>query len=139
MEKIKNVKSIQIKGELEGRGIVNFDSKEQRYAISAFNLTKEMGAEMLHDNIKLGKKSFKYEGKKTITINKEGDTKEIDSYSYKNLISSACLRHATYQNDVEMVNSAIMQSPVLLSTYETSFVGLTRGYMFLIFSILFII
>lgn len=130
MDKIKNVKSIQIKGELEGRGIVNFDSKEQRYAISAFNLTKEMGAEMLHDNIKLGKKSFKYEGKKTITINKEGDTKEIDSYSYKNLISSACLRHATYQNDVEMVNSAIMQSPVLLSTYETSFVGLTRGYMF---------
>ena len=70
MEKNKNVKSIQIKGELEGRGIVNFDSKEQRYAISAFNLTKEMGAEMLHDNIKLGKKSFKYEGKKTITINK---------------------------------------------------------------------
>ena len=130
MEKIKNVKSIQIKGELEGRGIVNFDSKEQRYAISAFNLMKEMGAEMLHDNIKLGKKSFKYEGKKTITINKEGDTKEIDSYSYKNLISSACLRHATYQNDVEMVNSSIMLNEIILSNYVTSFVGLTRGYLF---------
>ena len=130
MEKIKNIKSIQIKGELEGRGIVNFDSNEQRYAISAFNLMKEMGVKELHENVKLGKKSFKYEGKKTITINKEGDTKEIDSYSYKNIISSACLRHATYQNDVEMVNSAVMQSDTLLSTYETSFVGLTRGYLF---------
>lgn len=130
MEKVKNVKSIQIKGELEGRGIVNFDSKEQRYSISAFNLLKEMGVEKLNENVKLGKKAFKYEGKKTIIINKDGDTKDIDSYSYKNLISSACLRHAVYQNDVEMVNSSIMLNEIILSNYVTSFVGLTRGYLF---------
>ena len=138
MEKVKNVKSIQIKGELEGRGIVNFDSSDQKYSISAFGLLKEMGVEgKLENNIKLGKKAFKYEGKKTIFVEKKDEynktikeESEIDSYSYKNLISSACLRHATYQNDVEMVNSSIMLSEVLLSTYVTSFVGLTRGYLF---------
>ena len=138
MEKVKNVKSIQIKGELEGRGIVNFDSSDQKFAISAFNLSKEMGVKgKLENNIKLGKKAFKYEGKKTIFVEKTDEynktikeESEIDTYSYKNLISSACLRHTTYQNDVEMVNSSIMLSEVLLSNYVTSFVGLTRGYLF---------
>lgn len=135
MEKIKNVKSIQIKGELEGRGIVNFDSDKQLNIIKFSNLMEDMGIKNDDDyakigkNIKLGKKSFKYEGKKTIA-NKDGDKTDINIYSYKNLISSACLRHATYQNDVEMVNSSIMLNEIILSNYVTSFVGLTRGYLF---------
>jgi hypothetical protein len=123
----KNVKSIIISGSIEGNGIVNFDSNDQKFAIIDMKLKDGMGISgKINDNVKFGKKSFYKEDEKFDENGKSLGSK----YYYKNIISGDCLRHAVYQNDVDMVNSSIIYNPMILSMYETSFVGLTRGYMF---------
>lgn len=101
------MRKIIFKIELSGKGIVNYDDAKQRfYLMKHFDEYKG-----LQDNTKLCKKSFTENG-------------------YKVKISSDCLRKGIFQNDIECVNSSIMANDIILNTYVSSFVGLTRGYMF---------
>lgn len=111
------IKNILIKGELEGRGIVNFDSKEQRFTLSKHGIFTG-----LNENVKLGKKVFTKTGKF-----KEDGT---EIYDYKVKISADCLRHSIFEHDVDVVNGVLIQNPFILGTYMLSQVGLMRGYMF---------
>ena len=111
------IKNILIKGELTGRGIVNFDSKEQRFTLAKHGIFTG-----LNENVKLGKKVFTKTGKF------KDDGNEI--YDYKVKISGNCLRHSIFEHDVDVVNSALIQNPFILGTYMLSPVGLMRGYMF---------
>ena len=110
------LKNILIKGELSGRGIVNFDSNEQRYTLSKYGI-----ANGLEKNVKLGKKVYE----------KTGRTKDgTDICDYKIKISADCLRHAIFEHDVDVINTAILQNPLITSMYMFSPVGIMRGYMF---------
>ena len=111
------IKNILIKGELTGRGIVNFDSKEQRYTLAKHGIFTG-----LNENVKLGKKAFVKTG------NFKDDGNEI--YDYKIKISADCLRHSIFEHDVDVVNGVLIQDPFILGTYMLSPVGLMRGYMF---------
>ena len=112
------IKSILIKGELSGRGIVNFDSKEQRWILMKHGIANGK----LEENIKLGKKVFA----------KTGKTKEdgTEIYDYKIKISAECLRKAIFDKDMDVVNGVLIQDPFILATYMLSPVGVMRGYMF---------
>lgn len=111
------IKNILIKGEIAGRGVVNFDSTEQRFILGKHGIFTG-----LNDNVKLGKKVF----------TKTGKTKEdgTEIYDYKLKISGDCLRNAIFSKDVDVVNGVLIQNPFVLNTYMLSPVGLMRGYMF---------
>lgn len=111
------IKSILIKCELTGRGIVNFDSKEQRFTLAKHGIFTG-----LNENVKLGKKAFTKTGK----FKEDGN----EIYDYKVKISADCLRHSIFEHDVDVVNGVLIQDPFILGTYMLSPVGLMRGYMF---------
>ena len=111
------LKEIFIKGELSGRGIVNFDSNEQRFTLSTHGIRTG-----LEKNVKLGKKSFQ----KTGRIKEDG----TEIFDYKTKISSDCMRHSIFEHDVDVVNSAILQNPLISMMYMLSPVAVMRGYMF---------
>ena len=116
MEKIK---TILIKGELKGRGIVNFDDKAQRWILSKHGIVNGK----LEENVKLGKKVFYKTGKF-----KEDGT---EIYDYKIKISGDCLRKNIFDNDMEVTSSYLIQDPFILGTYMLSPVGVMRGYGFI--------
>lgn len=111
------IKNILIKGELEGRGIVNFDSAGQRYLLATHGI-----ATGLKENVKLGKKAFIKTGK----VSENGN----EIYDYKSKISADCIRHAIFEHDVDVVNGVVSQCPSIFATYLLSPVGVMRGYMF---------
>lgn len=111
------IKTILIKCDLAGRGIVNFDSKEQRFTLSKHGIFTG-----LNENVKLGKKAFT----KTGVVNENGN----EIYDYKVKISADCLRNAIFGKDVEVVNGYFEADPFILATYILSPTGLARGYMF---------
>lgn len=114
------IKNILIKGELSGRGIVNFDSKEQ-----SKTLTRHGIFPFMKDNVKLAKKAFLKTGKF-----KEDENGKTEIYDYKIKISSETLRRAIFGQDVEYANGYITQNPFILATYLLSHVGFMRGFMF---------
>jgi len=113
------IKNILIKGELTGRGIVNFDSKEQRWVLMKHGISNGK----LEENVKLGKKVFTKTGKF------KDDGTEI--YDYKVKISGDCLRKSIFDKDMEFASGYIVQDPFILANYMLSPVGLMRGYGFI--------
>lgn len=106
----KKVIGINFKMEMSGRGIVNYDSSDQKYLLFKRNELSSNGTGS-DKNFKLSKKVFTENG-------------------YKVKISQECLRHSIYQNEVDNFTTSIMYSPNILSNYIGSKAILTRGYMF---------
>lgn len=113
------IKNILIKGEISGRGIVNFDSKEQRWVLMKHGISNGK----LEENVKLGKKAFTKTGKF------KDDGTEI--YDYKVKISGDCLRKNIFDKDMEFSSGYLIQDPFILATYMLSPVGIMRGYGFI--------
>ena len=106
------IKEIFFKGEISGRGIVNFDDASSQ----RFTLMKHCGTGMLNENVKLGKKSF-------YKIDEE-------KWGYKSKISADCLRHAIFEHDVDVANGMFVENDLVLANYVLSPVGVVRGYMY---------
>lgn len=114
MSKIKNV---IFEFELEGVGVVNYDSNDQKYI---WNRESKNGNKnhlvSIHNNVNYSKKH--------IYRNENG---ELD---YKIKISSDCLRNSIFRNDAITTNPSISHHPFLLNSFIGSIQGLIRGYMF---------
>jgi len=105
-------KTILFKLELEGRGIVNMDSNDQKYLASKTHLKSGSG----HNNVSYAKKDF-YED-------------EDGKLKYRIKISRDTLMHDMYKNEIISQNPSILHHDALLYSYIGSPVSIVRGYMF---------
>lgn len=114
MKRLENVKNILIRMDLEGRGIVNRDSADQKY----FHMVKKTPLRPLPksgENLSYAKKNF-YE-----TL--EGET------TWKIKISSDCLSHSIFGTEAVPYSSKVTLDPVLLYSYYFSAPLLVKGWM----------
>jgi hypothetical protein len=111
------LKEILFRMKIKGQGIVNYDSDEQRYAISKTNLLRGMfhdenGKLVSNENIQLAKKVL------------------YDDGTYKIKISSDCLRSEIFGKDIDVITPSIIACDNIFCSYLLSPVGIVRGYMF---------
>jgi hypothetical protein len=109
---MKKVKNIFFRANLEGSGIVNFDSPEQRFMYNGTNLTN---MRTIHENTSYAKKRFYKDG---------------DKLTYKLSISSDCLRHNIFERDIPIQSPNIINNEALLYSFIASPAALLRGYLF---------
>ena len=113
------MKQVFFKLKLSGNGCVNFDdSLKQAYLLKELGIIKGE----FNKNIKLAKKVISDTGKK--------DEKGNPIYDYKVKISADCLRHHTFEHEVDVVTPAVQMLDTMYCNYLLSNVGITRGYMF---------
>jgi hypothetical protein len=112
------VKSVWFKGSLKGRGVVNYDGKDARWALQKY--IGRMEKALSFDNVKVAKHS----------IRKIGEEDGKPKYEVRLKISSACIRHAIFEADQPFHNPLIVHAPKPLIRLISSVVGLLRGYMF---------
>jgi hypothetical protein len=112
---MEKVKSILFKVQLKGRGVVNYDSNDQRFIWN--KNTAGNGQEKCdHDNVSFAKKRW-YK-------NDDG------SFEKKLIISSNCLRHYLFENDTMFQSPNVLNNEALLYTMIANPGVITRGYMF---------
>lgn len=109
---MKKVKNILFRMDLKGNGIVNYDNSDQKWMFKDTNL-KHMSDR--HDNTSFSKKKFYKDGEKL---------------SYKVSISSDCLRHDIFKDDVLIQSPNIINNEYLLYSFIASPTSLLRGYLF---------
>jgi hypothetical protein len=113
-----SVKSILFKLTIKGTGGVNFDSGDQKYL---YNRMKTQSSR--NDNNMYHKGNY-YE----ITKSKDG----VDEIAVikRQKISSNCLRHYIYKNDIPIQSVNNNKVDNIRYDFSASFAGLTRGYLF---------
>lgn len=117
---MKKVKNIFLRVTLNGQGIVNYDSNDQKNLFLNTNLENKM--------VKFDK--FK-KPLSNITYAKKVLTKTNNELSYKIKISSNSLRHAIFIEDAPYQSPNIISNDAVLISYLASPVALLRGYTFL--------
>jgi len=111
---MKKAKSILFEVEIEGQGIVNYDSVNQKKLLAKTRLGSSI--EYRFNNTTFAKKNL-YEGE-------EG---KID---YKIKISSDCLRNGLFSKDMVAQSPNLIHHKTFLMTFLGSPVSILRGYMF---------
>ena len=111
-------KEILFKIKMNGRGIVNYDSQDQKFFLMK---RCEYPVSLKNDNLKLGKKSFHQ------YADENGEVK----CTFNAKISSNCLRHSIFEKDAWIFNPKVTIDENILSYFISSFVGITRGYALL--------
>lgn len=108
----KKVIGVNFRVSMVGRGVVNYDSAEQRFALKKFYGDVLNGtAGKSETNYKFAKKAF-----------------YADEFKIK--ISSDCIRRAVFEEDIDCFSSSIMYAEPILANYIASKAAITRGYMF---------
>ena len=114
---MSKVKHINFKVEFEGHGIVNYDSKEQKYL---WNRESKEGNKnkftSVDNNNMYAKKHYYRDGNGVL--------------QYKIKVSSDALRNAIFRGDAIATNPSISHHKTLLNSFIGSPLGLVRGYMF---------
>jgi hypothetical protein len=110
MEKVKN---ILFRVNLKGNGIVNFDDSSQKFMYNGTNLNS---MKTMYDNTSYAKKRF---------------YKDVDgNLTYKICISSDCLRHDIFKEDILNQSPNIINNEAVLYSFIASPANLLRGYLF---------
>ena len=119
---MKKVRAIQFRMLLDGQGIVNYDSKEQKWA----HIHNETGLEGdyngRNENVNFAKKNFYKTGVRTAA------GKEVLDTRIK--ISSDCLKKNLFNEDIIATSPNLMHHDSILYNYLASPVALLRGWMF---------
>lgn len=115
MKIFTNVKGIELELFFKGDGCVNYDSSDQKFTLSKLGL--QCG---LHDNVKLAKKEFK----QIVNVDNEVET----VFKYK--VSSECIKHECFKDEIEFENSKIAYLPHILLPCIASPALILRGYMY---------
>lgn len=113
---MKKIRQILFKLELEGNGIVNNDSIEQKWVFNNEDSPKTNHLKTPHKNVSYAKKDFYYD--------------EDNNLWYEIKISSDALRNNIFRHDLVAQTSSIQHHPSLLYSYIASPLGMIRGYMF---------
>ena len=111
------VKHVNFKVELEGNGIVNYDSGDQKYL---WNRESKEG----------NKNKFTSADNNNMYAKKHYFRREDGVLDYKIKISSDALRNAIFKSDAIATNPSISHHKSLLNSFIGSTMGLVRGYMF---------
>ena len=111
------VKSILIRGTIEGQGIVNFDSNDQKWL---WNRQKSV-EKCHHNNVNFGKGRY-YE--------EEIECDGIVPLKKVAIISPDCIRHTMYEDNMFIHLPNIMHDDALLLRAVASPAFLERGYLF---------
>lgn len=111
------IKHLNFELNLEGNGIVNFDSKDQKYL---WNRESKEGNKNVFSSVD----NNNMYAKKVFFRDEEG------KLGYKIKISSDAIRNAIFKSDAIATNPSIMHHKSLLNSFIGSTMGLTRGYMF---------
>ena len=111
---MKKVKNILFKLKMNGEGIVNYDSADQKNQFYGTNLKGKMDATNVNKNVSYAKKNF------------YGDD---DNLSYKIKISSNCLRHGIFEGDVKIQSPNIIHHEFVLHSFIASPASILRGYI----------
>lgn len=106
------MKSILLKVNLKGKGVVNFDSGDQKWLFHKTNLNHLFTS---NNNVKYAKKN----------LYKDAD----GNLYYKLKISSNCLKHGIFKDDVFAQSSNIMYYDSVLYPFIASPMAVLRGYM----------
>lgn len=114
---MKKAKSILFRAKLKGYGIVNYDGSEQKSIWNA-NSNGTNRKFCKHDNTIFAKKQW--------MLNDDGTT------DYKISISTDCLKHEIFKDEMEFQSPNIMHHKSLLLNALASPVALLRGYMYVI-------
>ncbi len=109
---MKNVKNILFKMEMNGHGVVNYDSNDQKYVLKDTHLRNVGG----HSNVSYAKKNLYKDDEGKIT--------------YKLKISSDALKNNMFRHDVIAQTPNIAHHDALLYSYIASPLSLVRGYLF---------
>jgi hypothetical protein len=111
------VKHVNFSLKLEGNGISNYDSGDQKYL---WNRESKSGF----------KNKFTSADNNNMYAKKHYFRNENGELEYKIKISSDCLRNAIFSGDAIATNPSISHHSVLLNSFIGSTLGLVRGYMF---------
>jgi len=111
---MKKVKNVMFRITIKGNGIVNYDSGEQKNVWKEFKNKKEFDKK--NDNYIFAKKNY--------YSSSDGELE------YKTKISSDCLRHNIFIDDIPFQSPNIASVPELLLQFIASPAALTRGYFF---------
>jgi hypothetical protein len=109
---MRKAKNILFRMKLKGNGIVNFDSSDQKFMYNGTNLNN---MKTMHDNTSYAKKKFYRDGEKTL---------------YKISISSDCIRHDVFKEDVLFQSPNVINNEHLLYSFIASPASIIRGYLF---------
>ena len=109
---MKNVKRIEFRLVIEGNGIVNFDSGDQKFIFNGTNLNK---LKSRNDNVNYAKKNFYTDDKGELT--------------YKIKISSNSLRHQIFKDTIFAQTPNVRHDDIIFISYLANQAGLLRGYM----------
>jgi hypothetical protein len=108
--KKRNVKSILLRWKLKGRGVVNFDSSDQRFVLGSTDLGY---MKTRHDNTNYAKKRLYKNG---------------DKWGYKLTTSSDFLLHNIF-SDIPFQSPNVQDNVVVLHSYLASPSKLVRGWL----------
>lgn len=111
---MKKVKNVLFRMNVAGQGIVNNDSGDQRWTLLRMKGMENMRER--YDNVNFAKKNFYKDAEGNIT--------------YRLKISSDCIKHELFRDDVFAQSPNICHDPSLLCSFIASPAGLLRGYMF---------
>jgi len=116
----KNVKNVLIKLNIEGQGIVNFDSNDQSYIWNKY----------VKDNSENGIIKSYCKGSNIQFAKKNWYKDENEKLNYKIKISSDCIRHNLYKDEIPFQSPNIGYFKDLLLNFIATPALLTRGYLF---------
>lgn len=111
---MRKAKSILFRTTIKGYGVVNYDGGDQKYTFNALAKNQEKSR---HDNVTYAKKQW-------TSMNDDGTA------DYKLIISTDCLKHEIFKNEMEFQSPNIIHHKSLLLNAIASPAMLLRGYMF---------
>jgi hypothetical protein len=111
---MKKIVNIIFEADLEGQGIVNYDSVEQKQ-IHIDQKTSLKPENFSNNNLNYAKKNFYID--------------ENGKFSWKIKISSDCLKHAMFRNDIIAQSPKTMINDYVAYSYYFSIPSLLRGYL----------
>jgi len=114
LKKMKKIKNVLIKLELDGVGVVNMDSNSQKWVLRKTHLNN------LNDNVSFAKKVF--------TENNNPDDKSDVDYKLK--MSDDCILNNVFRYDYIAPTPNIIHHPALLYANIASPVSILRGYLY---------
>lgn len=111
----EDVKSITFKAYFKGDGCVNYDENKQQGILARFNLLPRE----VNNNVKFAKKTF--------ALIEDSDGKQKVGFKYK--VSSECIRHEMFKNEMEFKNPSTTFPFQVLYNAIAQPAMIERGYL----------
>lgn len=122
---MSKVKSILFDVDIKGKGIVNFDSNNQKYTLRNTNMDIPRIGGKVAENVNFSKKEFYGTG-----VYKKRNEEDYEVLGYKLKISSDCLKKAIYKEDIIATSPNLMHHDSILFNYLASPTAILKGWLF---------